>query len=142
MNLEPLYKLITTFEGLRLRSYLCPAGVWTIGYGSTGPDIIPGLVWTKEQAVERMERDAGISYRASQKLCPALDEAKIPAIADFAYNLGTTRLAGSTLRRKINLGDLDGAANEFEKWVYCGGIKLNGLKIRRAAEKILFGKES
>jgi lysozyme len=64
----------------------------------------------------------------------------LEAVADFAYNLGLARLAGSTLRRRLNNGDISGAAEEFEKWVFCGGTKLNGLVLRRKAEKLIFLK--
>lgn len=132
-----LYGLIRRFEGLRLKAYLCPAGVWTLGYGSTGSDIKPGMTWTKEQAEERMRQDAHVFAGAAIKLCPVLPlhgEAKTAAIADFAYNLGATRLAGSTLRRKVNAQDWPAAQRELRKWVFGGGKKLPGLVIRREAE--------
>ena len=135
MNL--LYALIRRFEGLRLKSYFCPAGVVTIGYGSTGSDIKPGMTWTVEQAEERMKQDAQGFVGAAIKLCPVLPqhgEAKTAAIADFAYNLGATRLAGSTLRRKVNAKDWRGAQVELRKWVNAGGKKLPGLVIRREVE--------
>jgi len=135
MNL--LHALIRRFEGLRLKAYLCPAGVWTCGYGSTGPDVTPGVQWTAERAEQRMQEDAQRFVGAAIKLCPVLPrhgEAKTAAIADFAYNLGATRLAGSTLRRKVNAKDWRGAQTELRKWVYGGGVKLPGLVIRREVE--------
>lgn len=129
-----LKALIRRFEGLRLRAYLCPAGVPTIGYGSTGPDVRLGMRWTKEQAEARLEVDA-VRYRsATLKLCPRLAGDNLDAIADFAYNLGATRLAGSTLRRRLNAGDIEGARRELRKWVWGGGRKLPGLVIRREVE--------
>ena len=53
-----LYRLIKRFEGCRLMPYLCPAGVWTCGWGSTGPDVIPGQTWTQDYADQRMTQDA------------------------------------------------------------------------------------
>lgn len=138
--MNTLVRLIKAFEGLRLRSYLCPAGVWTIGYGSTGKDIGYGLVWTVEQAEARMLKDASAYLAEARRLCPALSSDRLEAVADFAYNLGSVRLAGSTLRRRINAGDILGASEEFEKWVFAGGIKLNGLILRRRAEKLAFLK--
>lgn len=132
-----LYELIRRFEGLRLKAYLCPAGVWTLGYGSTGSDIKPGMTWTKERAEERMQQDAQRFAGAAIKLCPVLPqhgERKTAAIADFAYNLGATRLAGSTLRRKVNAQDWPAAQAELRKWVFAGGKKLPGLVLRREAE--------
>ncbi len=136
--MNDLIPLIRIFEGLRLKAYLCPAGVWTIGYGSTGPDIYKGLVWTKAQAETRMLSDAEKYLSAARKLCPHLSGARLAAVADFAYNLGAARLAGSTLRRKVNAGDIEGAAREFPRWVFAGGIKLSGLILRRDAERNLF----
>ncbi|MBM9614727.1 lysozyme [Desulfobulbus rhabdoformis] len=66
--------------------------------------------------------------------CPGPNDQNIGAIADFAYNLGATRLAGSTLRRKINAGDFEGARAELKKWVCGGGRILPGLVLRREAE--------
>ena len=129
-----LIRLIKQFEGLRLKAYLCPAGVWTCGYGSTGPDVKQGTTWTQEQAEQRMMRDAEVYTVATKKLCPGLDGDALGAIADFAYNLGTTRLAGSTLRRKINAGDVEGARSELMRWVRGGGRILPGLVLRRKAE--------
>lgn len=135
--MSALHDLIRRFEGLRLRAYICPAGVPTIGYGATGPDVKLGLTWTADQAEGRMQRDAAVFVSATRKLCPRLDGDPQAAIADFAYNLGATRLAGSTLRRKINAGDFEGARRELAKWVRGGGKVLPGLVARRAAEAAL-----
>lgn len=132
-----LLELIRRFEGLRLKAYFCPAGVLTCGYGSTGPDIKPDTVWTKEQAEARMLSDATRFATAARALCPGQTDDIRAALADFAYNLGATRLAGSTLRRKINAGDIDGARVELKKWVRGGGKILPGLVVRRAAEAAL-----
>lgn len=129
-----LLDLIRRFEGFRSRAYLCPAGVWTIGYGSTGPDIKPGMVWTREQAEARMILDAQRFVTAAKRLCPKAEGKALAALADFAYNLGASRLAGSTLRKKFNAGDIAGAQNEMRKWVRGGGKILPGLVLRREAE--------
>lgn len=135
---DALLALIRRFEGLRLRAYLCPAGVPTIGYGSTGKDIKLGQAWTRAQAEARLISDAAGYVHATRKLCPRLaDSDHIAAIADFAYNLGSTRLAGSTLRRKLNAGDWVGAQAELRKWVRGGGRILPGLVIRRETEAVL-----
>lgn len=129
--------LVRRFEGLRLRAYLCRAGVWTCGYGSTGADVTPNTVWTLEYAEQRMRADADKFVTATRKLCPTLEGDALYAIADFAYNLGATRLAGSTLRRKLNAGDIGGAKTELMKWVRGGGKVLPGLVLRRKAEAAL-----
>lgn len=119
---------------MRLKAYLCPAGVPTIGYGATGPDIKLGIKWTNEQAEARLDVDAARYRAAALKLCPGLSGDNLSAIADFTYNLGATRLAGSTLRRKINAGNIEAARRELRKWVWGGGRKLPGLVIRREVE--------
>lgn len=131
-----LYKFIRLFEGLRLIGYLCPAGIPTNGYGSTGPDVKVGQVWSKEYAEERMLKDAAVFTTAAASLCPTVVsvEPALSAVADFAYNLGVTRLKGSTLRRKINARDWNGARVELRKWVRGGGRVLPGLVKRREAE--------
>ena len=140
MNLAELYELIRRFEGLRLRAYYCPAGVLTCGFGSTGPDITPTTVWTLQQATDRMRADARRFALGTLKLCPGLSGGRLAALADFSYNLGLTRLKGSTLRRRVLAGDGDAAVVELRKWVRGGGRVLPGLVLRRAAEARLLGQ--
>jgi len=139
VNPSPLLLgLIKRFEGCRLRAYLCPAGIRTVGWGSTGPDVKLGVSWTQEQADARMEADALMFETASRAQCPTADtEGRQAALADFAYNLGLTRLKGSTLRRRALAGDWDAVAVELNKWVFAAGKKLPGLVKRRAAEAAL-----
>lgn len=134
-----LLALIRRFEGLRLRAYLCPAGVPTIGYGSTGPDIKLGMAISKGEAEMRMRKDAASFLLLALKLSPSLsgNSDRQAAIADFCYNLGATRYKASTLRRKINAGEWEAAKRELQKWVWGGGRKLPGLVARRAAEAAL-----
>lgn len=114
--------------------YVCPAGVLTAGWGSTGPDVVPGLAWTQDYADRRLQQDAERFARGTCALCPGLSGDALCAIADFSYNLGIGRLKASTLRRKLNAGDYDAAAIELRKWVNGGGRKLPGLVLRREAE--------
>jgi len=132
-----LYRLIKQFEGCRLMPYLCPAGVWTCGWGSTGPDVVPGHAWTQDYADQRMKQDALNFAKGALILCPLLSGTAHAAIADFAYNLGLGRLRASTLRRRLNAGDTPGAVVELRKWVRGGGRVLSGLVRRRAAEAAL-----
>ena len=122
--------------GPALKAYKCPAGVWTCGYGSTGPDIGPATEWTIETAEFRMRQDAARVVAQAVKLSPIL--ASYPfacaAVADFIYNLGSGRYKASTLKRRIDGHDWQGAAAELPKWVWGGGKKLPGLVIRREVE--------
>lgn len=137
--------LCVRFEGLRLRPYLCPAGVPTIGLGSTvyedGSRVtLADPAITEEHAYRLAELTLTTIYLpATRRYCPptVLDAGMQAAIADFAYNLGCTRLKASTLRRKINAGDMAGARAELAKWVRGGGRVLPGLVARRYAEAAL-----
>lgn len=117
--------------------YYCPAGVLTCGWGSTGLDVFPGKPWTQAYADKRLEMDAARFAKGANLLCPTLDGDGLCAIADFAYNCGTSRLKASTLRRCINDGDIEGAKRELMKWTRGGGRVLPGLVVRRAAEAAL-----
>lgn len=116
--------------------YICPAGVWTCGWGSTG-DVFPGRPWTQEYADGRLEMDAARFAKATILLCPSLEGDGLCAIADFAYNLGAGALKASTLRRKLNAGDTEGAKHELMRWVRGGGKILPGLVVRRGTEAAL-----
>jgi lysozyme len=130
-------ELARRWEGLRLHAYLCPARVWTIGYGHAGPDVARGLVWTVRQALDALQVDMDLAHADATALCPSLAEASCgrqAALADFVYNLGPGRLKASTLRRKVNEGAWDDVPAELRKWVWGGGRKLPGLILRREAE--------
>lgn len=137
-----LLAMIRRFEGCRLVAYLCPAGIWTCGWGATGPGIKRGTRWTQEEADARLARDAGDFARAAAKSSPVLwfDQDKHAAIADFCFNLGMTRYQASTLKRRVDAGDWAGAADELHKWVWGGGRRLPGLVARRQAEALLLLK--
>lgn len=136
-DLVDLYALIRRFEGCKLMPYLCPAGIWTCGWGSTGADVFPSRPWTQEYADQRLDHDAMKFARGALLACPDLDGEALCAIADFAYNLGLGRLQASTLRRRLNANDMAGAKIELMKWVRGGGRVLSGLVVRRAAEASL-----
>ncbi len=138
--MEALHDMIRRFEGLRLKPYLCPAGVQTIGYGHTGADVsmsMPAI--TKEKAEELMLKDAALAMRVTLKLSPVLKKhpTRACAIADFIFNLGPTRYKASTLKRRVDAERWDDAKLELARWVFGGGKKLPGLVARRAAEAAL-----
>lgn len=137
-----LIDIIKEMEGFRSESYSDVVGVWTIGYGTTrvnGIKVRPGMKCTKEEAEQYIFDDVDpIAERVTDMVKVPVTQNQFDALCDFAYNLGTGALEKSTLMKKLNAGDYDGAANEFDKWVYAGGKKLNGLVRRRALEKSLF----
>lgn len=137
--------LIHTFEGFREAPYRCPAGVPTIGYGSTryadGTHVnLTDKAITRAQADDIM-RAALKEYEdaVSRYVSVTLNQHQYDALVDFAYNAGAKSLLKSTLLRKLNAGDYAGAEQEFDRWVYCDGRVLPGLVRRRLAEKALFG---
>lgn len=138
---QRLLPLIEQFEGFRARPYLCPAGVPTIGYGSTryldgSPIRLTDPAITKEHARILVREQVTADYLPGVlKLCPDVDTpARLAALVDFAYNLGTGQLKASTLRKRVNAGDWDAVPAEFRKWVRGGGRVLPGLVKRREAE--------
>ncbi len=139
--IEIASSLCRQFEGLHLRPYLCPAGVPTIGYGSTfypnGAKVgLKDAPITEARAEELLDCDLARCYVAALKASPILahDASRHAAIIDFIYNLGAGRYNASTLRRRINSKDWEGAREQIVKWVFAGGKKLKGLELRRAAE--------
>lgn len=141
-------ELVKKWEGLHKRKadglvypYLCPAGVWTIGYGSTrhfdGSPITTDTAPLSPQSCEElMLLELGRCVRAALRESPSLQENEdaLGAIASFIFNLGAGRYKASTLRRKINDGNMDMAQKEITKWVYASGRRLPGLVARRFDE--------
>ena len=146
MNLELAAELCRRFEGFKSKPYLCPAGVPTIGYGSTyyadGRKVTlqdPPMDEPTARALLMTELHHTY-FPAVLRHCPILatDERKCNAIVDFCYNLGVGRLQTSTLKRKVNAQDWDGAKEQLKLWNKGGGKVLAGLVKRREAECALF----
>lgn len=135
--------LIKRAEGLRLKAYQDSVGVWTIGYGWTHPvegkKVGAGMQISQTMA-ERLLRCgiAQFEQGVGQLVSVPITQGQFDALVSFAYNLGLRSLASSTLLRRVNAGDKQGAANEFGRWVNASGIRLDGLVARRAAECALF----
>ncbi|EBZ0941199.1 lysozyme [Salmonella enterica subsp. enterica serovar Braenderup] len=135
--------LIKQFEGCKLTAYQDSVGVWTIGYGWTQPvdgkPIRAGMT-IKQATAERLLKTGLVSYESdvSRLVKVGLSQGQFDALVSFTYNLGARSLSTSTLLRKLNAGDYDGAADEFLRWNKAGGKVLNGLTSRREAERALF----
>lgn len=131
--------LIQQFEGCKLTAYLCPAGVWTIGWGSTGIGVSKGVTWTQSEADERYKKDMAVFKTGVKKLVTVpISNNQLEALTSFAYNLGIGALKGSTLLKYLNAGNYQAAANQFLRWDKAGGKVLSGLTRRRTAERNLF----
>ena len=135
--------LIKSFEGLELNSYKDAVGVWTIGYGHTSmagqPAVVPGMTLTKEEAEKLLLKDL-LKYEQIVKnlVKVELNDNQYSALVSFVYNLGGGNFEKSTLLKKVNNKDFDGAVKEFAKWNKAGGKVLKGLTRRRAEEASLF----
>lgn len=130
--------LIKRFEGLRLRSYLCPANVWTIGYGHT-VGVTSNQIITSEQAESILKSDLKrFELGVMNAVKVDLNQSQFDALVSLSFNIGLSAFANSTLVRLLNAGDYNGAAGQFERWNQGGGKVLQGLSTRRAAERALF----
>lgn len=144
--LELVKQMCILFEGVYLKPYLCPAGIPTIGVGSTRYENGQRVSLT-DPAITRERAEALLMWELQKdcvprvlKLCSTLPnwgERAFAAILDFTYNLGSGNLASSTLRQKILSNDRNGAKTELMKWVKGGGKVLPGLVKRRQAESSL-----
>ena len=133
--------LARRFEGLYLTPYLCPAGVATVGFGATHyedgtPVRLTDAPITRERAEAMLLHMVRTTYLpAVARMCVGADTpARAAALIDFAFNLGTGRLQASTLRKRVNAQDWEGARAELMKWTRAGGRVLRGLVLRRQAE--------
>ena len=137
-------ELIKEFEGFSANAYLCPAKIPTIGYGNTfwedGRKVKLGEQISKTNALELLELVANKDF--ADKIFPLIkvkvSQNKFDAMVSLAYNIGVGNFSKSTLLKKVNSGDFDGASNEFLKWNKSGSKELLGLTRRREREKDLF----
>ena len=157
--------LMHRFEGCRNKPYLCPAHIWTIGYGHvlyqeqirlpmvrTAEKPAPMIrkemplqpedsrVWTKDEIEELFAADVATFERGVLRLVPGVvgRQGAFDALVSISFNFGLGNLQRSTIRMKANRGDWDGAAEAFMAWTKGGGKVLPGLVKRRVAEKALF----
>ena len=130
--------LTESFEGLSLVSYPDPATggePWTIAYGHTGPDVHPGMTITQEQAEDLLMQDVQkAAADVNEKVTTDLTQEEFDALVDFVFNVGAGNFNASTLLKKVNAGDIHGAAAEFERWDMAAGKHMAGLLRRRHAE--------
>lgn len=133
--------LIKSFEGLRLESYLCPAHVWTIGYGHT-KSVEPRMTITEEEAESLLKKDLKVFENAVLSHRLKLNQNQFDALVSFCYNVGSGNLAKSTLLKKAKLDPNDETiGSEFMKWNKAKGKTLAGLSRRRNAEADLYFRE-
>lgn len=139
------YLLITKHEGLKLKPYLCPAKIPTIGYGNTYyPDgkrvTLLDKDITKQQAFDMFKEIANrFAKRVDALVTSNINQNQFNALVSFAYNVGTGNFSSSTLLKKVNKNPNDLTIKaEFLRWNKAGGKVLNGLTNRRNEEAILY----
>ena len=155
--------LMHRYEGFRNKPYLCPAHIWTIGYGhvlyqeqirlpvvSDNPNVVirkkfslrqgDNRVWTKTEIDELFRADVATFERGVLRLVPGVvgRQGSFDALVSISYNFGLGNLQRSTIRMRANRGDWEGAADAFRAWTKGGGKVLPGLVKRREAEIALF----
>ena len=157
--------LMHRFEGCRNKPYLCPAHIWTIGYGHVlyqeqiklpmarveGKEVpmirkeMPlkpedNRVWSKEEIEKLFADDVASFERGVLRLVPGVAgrQGAFDALVSISFNFGLGNLQRSTIRMKANRGDWEGAAEAFMAWTKGGGKVLPGLVKRREAERALF----
>ncbi|MBD2394608.1 glycoside hydrolase family protein [Cyanobacterium aponinum FACHB-4101] len=136
-------ELIKEFEGFRRNAYLCPAGVWTIGYGSTFyPDkrkVQKGDVISNKEAEELLKITVNnFADEVDRLITVPINDNQFSALVSFTFNVGVYAFKNSTLRRVLNQGNYQEAANQLLRWNKAGGKTLAGLTRRRQAERNLF----
>jgi len=131
---------IKGFEELRLTAYRkFPGEPWTCGYGHTGRDVTNGTTCDAAQAATWFKCDVAAPERAVNLMVAVpLTQNQFDALVSFAFNVGIAAEAHSTMLRKVNALDYEGAAAEFVKWDHVNGVEVPGLKRRREAERDLF----
>jgi lysozyme len=137
------YDLIKRWEGLELEAYKDGGGVWTIGYGHTGaagdPKPSLGMKITLEQAKAILDKDLVQFEKAvNDSVKVPLTQNQYDALVSLAYNIGPSGFKGSTVLRRLNDGNYDGAAEAITWWNKDNGKVIKGLVNRRAAERELF----
>lgn len=132
---------IRKHEGLRLRAYRCPAGVWTIGYGTTR-GVREGQEITQAEAERLLAEDVEyFSHGVLAAITRRPSQAQFDALVSFAYNIGVTGFRRSSVLRAHNAGDFAAAGRAFALWNKAGGRELPGLTRRRADEAALYLSE-
>lgn len=130
--------LIKSFEGYSAEAYKCPAGVWTVGWGSTGPNIVKGTKVTVGQAEALLANSLIQFENAVTKYAGPAHQNQFDAMVSLCYNIGPGNFAKSSVARLHKSGQYTGAASAFLLWNKAGGKILMGLVNRRKAERNLY----
>lgn len=143
---EKGYEIIREFEGFRSTAYRDTGGVWTIGFGTirypNGVKVKQGDTCTREQAELWLKSDClWVNACLDKYVKVKVSQNQFDALASFVYNVGETQFIKSTMLSLINQNNLTAAANQFDRWIFDNGKRIQGLVNRRAKEKALFLKK-
>lgn len=128
--------LLKSFEKCKLQSYKDQGGIYTVGWGHTGPEVTEGMIYTQQQADAQLQKDLEHFYFLDHYLSEAVNENQYSALVCLAYNIGLGAIRISTLLKKINNGDAPD--KEWMKWNLVHGVVSAGLTNRRKAELELY----
>lgn len=125
------------YEKLELTAYRCPAGIWTIGWGHTGPDVWPNLQITETVATNLLRADCAVAETCVESnVTVPLTQDRFDSLVTFVFNIGCGAFKKSTLLKKLNAGEPVKA--EFRRWNKSNGKVQPGLITRRAEEAEAF----
>lgn len=130
--------MVRQFEGYAELAY--PDGTYySIGYGHHGPEVIAGVRMSREEAERVLVSDLeSVASKVTSMVAVPLTQGQFDALVSFVYNVGVGAFKKSTLLRKFNAGDYEGAAKQFGRWNKVGGIPVHGLTRRRDLEELCF----
>lgn len=134
-------KFIQVHEACRLTAYQDGGGVWTVGWGTTGPDVVQGVVWSQDQADSRLAvkvEEVGLALKKIVRV--PLNTEQEAALISLAYNVGVGAVTPSALLRKLNAGQWCPMVREWIDFDHDGGKEVKGLMVRRLDECSLFLK--
>lgn len=137
------YSLIRELEGFRADAYLDTGGVWTIAFGTikfpNGTRVRKGDTCTRGQAEVWLKNDtAWVDACLDRTIKTKISQNQFDALASFVYNIGESAFAKSTMLTLINQNSFTSAADQFDRWVFDNGKRVQGLVNRRTKEKSLF----
>ena len=127
------------FEGLRLEAYRDSGGVWTVGYGHTGPDLLAGMKISQADADMMLRADVSAAVACvNGAVEEEISQAQFDALVDFCFNVGRGAFVRSSLLKYVNQGEFAIAGQQFLMWVNVDGKRCEGLVKRRQAERAMF----
>lgn len=109
--------ILSIREGVKRRAYKDTKGIWTIGVGHTGPEVVAGLVWTLDKVRATFVFDVKWAEDAANAVDSPLSQNQFDALVSFIFNIGAPAFYNSTMRKYLNAGNYEAAAKQFDRWV-------------------------